>query len=74
MPVESRRRPRVLVIDDDPSIRDYLETLATRQGYEVHAVAAGKAVDIAGLGRLELGPAGGEEGRGDPVGRQAHTA
>ena len=35
-------RFRVLVIDDDPSIRDYLETLATRQGYEVHAVSAGE--------------------------------
>ena len=33
---------RVLVIDDDPSIRDYLETLATRQGYEVFAVGAGE--------------------------------
>ena len=33
---------RVLVIDDDPSIRDYLETLATRQGYEVFAAAAGE--------------------------------
>ena len=32
------KRFRVLVIDDDPSIRDYLEALATRRGYEVFAV------------------------------------
>ncbi|HPG28953.1 MAG TPA: response regulator, partial [Myxococcota bacterium] len=31
-------RVTVLVIDDDPGIRDQLETLALRQGYGVHAV------------------------------------
>jgi two-component system response regulator AtoC len=30
---------RVLVIDDDPGVRDYLEALVTRQGYRVFPVA-----------------------------------
>jgi two-component system response regulator AtoC len=33
----------VLVIDDDPGIRDYLETLATRQGYGVFTAADGES-------------------------------
>jgi len=33
---------RVLVIDDDPGVRDYLEALVSRQGYEVVAVAGGE--------------------------------
>ena len=35
-------RFRVLVIDDDPGIRDYLETLASRQGYDVTAAGDGE--------------------------------
>jgi two-component system response regulator AtoC len=35
-------RFRVLVIDDDPGIREYLEALALRQGYRVTAVADGE--------------------------------
>jgi two-component system response regulator AtoC len=35
-------RFRVLVIDDDPGVRDYMEALVTRQGYEVFAVADGE--------------------------------
>jgi two-component system response regulator AtoC len=35
-------RTTVLVIDDDPGIRDYLETLVARQGYGVHAVEDGE--------------------------------
>jgi two-component system response regulator AtoC len=35
-------RFRVLVIDDDPGIRDYLETLAIRQGYGVTTVGDGE--------------------------------
>ncbi len=35
-------RFKVLVIDDDPGIRDYLETLALRQGYGVTAVPDGE--------------------------------
>ncbi len=35
-------RFKVLVIDDDPGIRDYLETLALRQGYSVTAVGDGE--------------------------------
>jgi two-component system response regulator AtoC len=33
---------RVLVIDDDPGVRDYLEALVSRQGYHVFAVADGE--------------------------------
>jgi len=35
-------RFRVLVIDDDPGVRDYLEALVSRQGYQVFAVADGE--------------------------------
>src|SRR5262245_52262527 len=35
-------RFRVLVIDDDPSVRDYMEALVSRQGYQVYAVADGE--------------------------------
>ena len=35
-------RFRVLVIDDDPGLREYMEALVSRQGYEVHAVAGGE--------------------------------
>ena len=35
-------RVTVLVIDDDPGIRDYLEALATRQGYGVYTAADGE--------------------------------
>ena len=31
----------VLVIDDDPGVREYLQTLATRQGYEVFVAELG---------------------------------
>ncbi len=38
---------RVLVIDDDPGVRDYLEALVSRQGYQVFAVADGeKALEM----------------------------
>jgi two-component system response regulator AtoC len=33
---------RVLVIDDDPGVRDYMEALVSRQGFEVTAVADGE--------------------------------
>ena len=40
-------RFRVLVIDDDPGVRDYMEALVSRQGYEVHAVGDGEqALDV----------------------------
>ncbi len=35
-------RFRVLVIDDDPGIREYLQALGTRQGYQVSASADGE--------------------------------
>ncbi len=35
-------RFRVLVIDDDPGVRDYMEALIARQGYEVFAAADGE--------------------------------
>ena len=43
-------RVTVLVIDDDPSIRDFLETLATRQGYGVHTASDGESA-LANLDR-----------------------
>jgi len=43
-------RVTVLVIDDDPSIRDYLETLATRRGYGVYTANDGESA-LAGLDR-----------------------
>ncbi len=33
---------RVLVIDDDPSVRDYMQALVSRQGYQVFAAADGE--------------------------------
>ncbi len=42
-------RFRVLVIDDDPGVRDYMEALVSRQGYEVFAAADGEEA----LGSLE---------------------
>jgi two-component system, NtrC family, response regulator AtoC len=33
---------RVLVIDDDPGVREYLEALVSRQGYEAHAAKSGE--------------------------------
>jgi two-component system, NtrC family, response regulator AtoC len=35
-------RVRVLVIDDDPGVRDYLEALVSRQGYQVFAADGGE--------------------------------
>jgi two-component system response regulator AtoC len=43
-------RFRVLVIDDDPGVRDYMEALVSRQGYEVTAAADGEEA----LKNLEL--------------------
>jgi CheY-like chemotaxis protein len=34
--------PRILIIEDDEEIRDLLESLLTRQGYEVATAANGK--------------------------------
>ena len=39
---------RVLVIDDDPGIREYLHTVASRQGYDVFSAADGESA-IEGL-------------------------
>jgi two-component system response regulator AtoC len=41
-------RFRVLVIDDDPGIREYLQALGARQGYQVSAAGDGES-GIAGL-------------------------
>ena len=42
-------RFRVLVIDDDPGIREYLHTVASRQGYEVFSAPDGESA-VEGLG------------------------
>ncbi|MBN1825763.1 MAG: sigma-54-dependent Fis family transcriptional regulator [Candidatus Eisenbacteria bacterium] len=39
---ETRRKAAVLVIDDEAEIRQSLQKLLTREGYEVHAAADGK--------------------------------
>jgi two-component system response regulator AtoC len=38
-----KERFRVLVIDDDPGIREYLQALGARQGYQVSAAADGES-------------------------------
>ncbi|MGI9591088.1 MAG: sigma-54-dependent transcriptional regulator, partial [Myxococcota bacterium] len=43
-------RFRVLVIDDDPGVRDYMEALVSRQGYDVTTVADGEQA----LGSLDV--------------------
>lgn len=41
-----RRKSRILLLDDDPSIRRLVSTLLKREGYRVDAVDAGqKAID-----------------------------
>ena len=44
------KRFRVLVIDDDPGIREYLHTVASRQGYEVYSAPDGETA-IEGLAK-----------------------
>ena len=44
-------RTTVLVIDDDPGIREYLETLAARQGYGVYSAEDGETA-LAGLDQV----------------------
>ncbi len=42
---------RILVVDDEPSIRKYLQTLLEVDGYEVYSVASGsEALDLLGTG------------------------
>ncbi|MGI9431412.1 MAG: sigma-54-dependent transcriptional regulator [Myxococcota bacterium] len=42
---------RVLVIDDDPGVREYLKALLERQGYVVHAEAGGESA-LTGLDQI----------------------
>ena len=44
-------RTTVLVIDDDPGIREYLETLAARQGFGVYSAEDGESA-LAGLDQV----------------------
>jgi two-component system response regulator AtoC len=46
-------RIRVLVIDDDPGVRDYMEALVSRQGYQVFAAADGEQA-LASLEQTKL--------------------
>jgi putative two-component system response regulator len=45
-PAGARRRPNILVVDDDPSMRDLLQSQLTKAGYNValgdDAIAAGR--------------------------------
>ena len=47
-------RFRVLVIDDDPGIREYLQALGERQGYQVSVAADGESA-IESLGECDKG-------------------
>jgi len=48
-------RFRVMVIDDDPGLREYMEALVSRQGYDVYAVGGGEeALRILGEARPDL--------------------
>jgi PAS domain S-box-containing protein len=48
------RRPRVLVIDDDATVRSFLSKLLAEEGYEVHAAADGEA-GISEVERRQIG-------------------
>jgi two-component system response regulator PilR (NtrC family) len=40
--------PRLLVVDDDLSMREFLELMLAREGYEVHLASGGReALDLA---------------------------
>src|SRR5262245_7801708 len=39
--VSSSVRPRILIIDDDPQVRDFISAAVESLGYEVHAAADG---------------------------------
>ncbi len=51
-PVDSDQPFRVLVIDDDPGVREYLEVLVSRQGYRATAVPDGEQA-LACLAQVE---------------------
>jgi DNA-binding response OmpR family regulator len=41
-------RPRVLVVDDEPSYREYLDRFLTREGYDVRTAASGQEALVLG--------------------------
>ena len=44
-------KERILIVDDEPSIRKYLQTLLEVDGFEVETVSSGKdALDVIGKG------------------------
>ena len=48
-------RPRILVVDDEPSMRDMLRIVLRRDGYDVSVAANGaEAIDFIGRERLDL--------------------
>jgi two-component system response regulator PilR (NtrC family) len=52
---EPGARPRILVVDDEPSMRDMLRIVLRRDGYEVSVAANGaEAIDVIGRERLDL--------------------
>lgn len=45
---EDNKATRVLIVDDEPSYRDYLERFLIREGYEVRSAAGGQEALVVG--------------------------
>ncbi|MBN2125342.1 MAG: sigma-54-dependent Fis family transcriptional regulator [Deltaproteobacteria bacterium] len=53
--MSGRERHSILVVDDERSMREFLEILLTREGYRVSLAASGEdAYDILGQGKFDL--------------------
>ena len=51
-PAEAEAKTRVLIVDDEPSYRDYLDRYLTREGYEVRTASSGQ--EALEIGRVFL--------------------
>ena len=48
-------KPRILIVDDEESIREFLEIMLKKEGYEVASVEDGqKAIDYLGKKSVDL--------------------